>query len=124
MRVISKFFLICALVLGVSSSVSADHLYEGEVFYGGWWLSGSRQGDIVLGDGNGFGLSLGSTERYCVTPGTSYSTMRRYIRSEPSGVSWFVDEICNDGYVRVCVYARDGRRGCSTYVDYGWIRFD
>ena len=102
----------------------ADHIYEGESFYGGWWLSGQRAGDIVLGDGSGSGLSLGSTERYCKRRGSGYNTMRAYIASNPNGVSWYVDEICNDGYVRVCVASRSGNEACSTFRDYNWIPFN
>jgi hypothetical protein len=109
----------------VSQPAQADHIYEGDYFSGGWFLSNQRQGDIILGNGNGRGLSLGSTERYCNQPGSGYSTMRRYIESNyPDQVSWFVDRICTDGYVRVCVYAYWGDLACSTFADFGWVRLD
>ncbi len=116
--------LVLALGVGLAPIVAnADHIYEGASFYGGYWVSGQVSGNIILGDGNGSGLDLRSTERYCGTRGTGYSTMQRYIRSNYQ-LSWFVDEICSDGYVRVCVYADWGDVACSTYADFGWRRLD
>lgn len=118
-----KLMLTAALAM-FAFPVHADHLVEGDSFYGNWWLSGQTQGDMVLGDGNGYGLVLGTTPRYCVRRGKSYSVMRSFIRDNyPDGVSWYVDEVCRDGYVRVCVFSYSGAKACSTYVDYGWRRF-
>lgn len=119
-----KALAVCGLALAPTIA-AADHIYEGQSFYGGWSVSNSVQGNIILGDGNGWGLDLRSTERYCKKRGTGYSTMQRYIRSTyGDNLSWFVDEICSDGYVRVCVYADWGDMACSTYADYGWRRLD
>lgn len=114
------------LALGVGMAplaANADHIWEGDSFYGGWWLSDRVQGNMVLGDGQGSGLDLRSTEWYCDTPGSNYSTMRKFIASNRGGISWYVDEICSDGYVRICVYADWGDEACSTYLDYGWRPF-
>jgi hypothetical protein len=115
------FGLIMSIGLLNAQMASADHLYEGDAFYGDWSVSNSVMGNIRLGDGGGWMLDLRSTERWCAKRGTGYSTMQSYIRSNyPDGVSWFVDAICNDGYVRICVYSARGNIACSTYADYGW----
>jgi len=122
-----KFFSVMVLTLLLPiSAASADHIREGDAFFGGWIYDNNRGGSeyLLLGNGDGSGLELRGTSRFCVRSGASYATMRRYIGSQRGFVSWFVDEICNDGYVRVCVYSVSGRQACSTYRDYGWKRFD
>jgi hypothetical protein len=113
---VTAFALFATMQTALASSV-----YEGQSFYGEWDTSYERQGDIDLGDGSGWYLDLRSTPLYCVQRGSSYSTMNRYIRSNyPENVSWFVDEVCSDGYVRICVYASWGDVACSTYREFGW----
>jgi hypothetical protein len=130
-KLINKFFAsvmgATLLILSLATvPAQANHIYEGDSFLGGWALSDRRQGDMIVGDGNGSGLSLGSTERFCGRQGASYSKMRSYINSNYSngGLSWYVDEICNDGYVRICVYSASGNQACSTFEDWGWVRLD
>jgi hypothetical protein len=125
MGTMHKFFgLVGTAVLAAALVVpaQADHIHEGDSFYGGWSMSNRTQGNMVIGDGNGWGLSLGTTERYCGRPGVGYSKMRNFIKSNyPDWVSWYVDEVCDDGYVRICVYSAGGSQACSTYVDWGWV---
>ncbi len=121
-RVFSLLFLM--LGLGIANPAKAEWLYEGQAFYGGWAIPNIYRGEMVVGNGMGLGLSVGGTDRFCGTPGAAYSTMARYIDSNyPMPVSWFVDEICNDGYVRICVYSNRGAMACSTYVYYGIVPF-
>ncbi len=121
-----KFFSAAAVcLLTLTGAAYADHLHEGDSFVGGWQFYNSNPGNIKIGDGNGWALDLRGTDRYCVSPGAGYSTMTSYISSNyPSHVSWFVDEICTDGYVRICVYSGSGNLACSTYWDNGWVRLD
>ena len=121
------FGLALALSVGLAPVVAnAEHdsgVSIGDSFYGGWKASRSVQGNIMLGDGQGWGIDLRSTELYCGTPGSGYSTMQKFIRSNTDGyVSWYVDDIC-DRTVRVCVYAAWGDVACSSYLDYGWRPF-
>ena len=90
--------------------------------YVGFWEYGS--GYALLGDNNdGSYLYLGTTGRYCVTPGDSYSRMNRILaQNGQNDIYWWVDEWCNDGYVRICIENVRGSVGCSTYVDLGWQR--
>ncbi len=104
-------------------SAVADHIYEGESFYGGWELFSSAQGDITLGDGDGSGLELYSTPGWCIRRGSSYSTMRSYIQSNNGWVEWYIDEICTQGHVRICVYDAWGNVACSTFIERGWVPF-
>ncbi|MFN3693118.1 MAG: hypothetical protein ACK4SL_03445 [Candidatus Paceibacteria bacterium] len=118
---IRQFIAALFLVFATTQVATADHLAEGDFFYGDWNVGYERQGDIDLGDGGGYFLDLRSTTRYCGRPGASYSKMNRYIRSNyPDPVRWYVDEVCDDGYVRICVYSAGGNVACSTYADYGW----
>ncbi|MFT7507175.1 MAG: hypothetical protein ACI92I_000315 [Acidimicrobiales bacterium] len=120
-----KFFSVLTasfVLLAMVQTANAAGLYEGQSFSGGWNLTYNRQGDIDIGDSSdGTFLDLRSTSRYCVHKGAGYSTMNRYIRSNyPDNVRWSVDEICNDGYVRICVSASWGAVACSTYSNHGW----
>lgn len=120
-----KFFgAIIGGILALTVPAQAQEMYPGDSYYGGWELSNRRQGDMVLGDGSGTGLDLGTTERYCGRPGSKYSVVRKYIASNyPNSVSWFVDDVCNDGYVRICVYSERGNMACSSFVNQGWVSF-
>lgn len=120
-----KMFLKAgAVALGLSavaSASAADHIYEGQAFYGDWEVFGG--GSVYLGDGAGFALDIEGTSMYCDQPGSSYSRMNEYIQSNwPDPVSWFVDEICSQGVVRLCVHSSWGAVACSSYLDYGWVR--
>lgn len=126
---INKFLASLAIagivVSGVPQEARAEHLWEGDSFYGGWDIPNMRSGSILLGSGDGSGLLLTGTSSYCVSRGSSYSTMNDFIDSNynTGGVSWFVDEICTNGYVRICVYSNWGDISCSTYIEDGWVRF-
>ncbi len=120
----TMFAVIIACAFAVSAS--AGHIRIGQDFQGGWIFDNNSGGSeyLLLGDNNGWGLELRGSERFCGKRGASYQTMRNYIASNyPEPVFWYVDDICNDGYVRVCVESGSGRTACSTYRDRGWKRF-
>jgi hypothetical protein len=123
-----KFLTILTMLTAMFASTAyADHIYEGQTFYGGWIVDNNRGGSeyMLLGNGNGRGLELRGSDRFCVRSGASYATMRSRVKSNRHGVKWWVDEICSrDSHVRVCVESSRGSVSCSTYRDRGWVRFD
>ena len=96
-------------------------------FWGQWEYNGDGQEYVVLGDSStGYGRALGGTSRYCGSPGASYANMRQVLDNNGHNgqeIYWWVDQTCNDGYVRVCVQNSSNQWACSTYADYGWIRY-
>jgi hypothetical protein len=126
----NEFFKIIAgalfALMMFAGSTFANHVSEGQSFTGGWKAYNNQGGSeyLLLGNGDGRGLELRGSERYCVRTGSSYKKMRSYIKSNyPKHVYWYVDQVCNDNHVRVCVENRAGRIACSTYRNKGWRDF-
>jgi len=115
-----KFLAAFATVAFLLAGVTAASAYTGP-----WEWDNNNQEYMILGDGNGWGLELGGTTRYCVYTGAGYSTMHRVLRDNGGQwIDWWIDQECTDGYIRVCIENRHGAWACSTYINYGWIRYN
>ncbi len=115
---------VATMFLAASATVSAAQ----EAYWGDWEYGTYDNGQryLILGDGNGWALELGGTERYCVYSGAGYNTMERILRQNGTNgeqIYWWIDQTCRDGYTRVCVQNYRGDYACSTYADYGWFRW-
>lgn len=110
-----KFLMIVAAAL--LSTAGMAEAYDGD------WLYNSYNGEYMeLGDNaDGSYLALYGTSAYCGSPGASYNTMHRVLdNARDSQISWWVDNKCRDGYVRICVENWQGQWACSTYQSDGW----
>jgi len=92
-------------------------------FVGGWYYDNNAGGLEVLHLGDSSDdtyLVLRGTDRYCSRPGVSYATVRNLLNSVGGPVNWWIDNECDDGYLRICVSDSQGWDACSTYANGGW----
>jgi hypothetical protein len=110
-----------ALFLLAAASPAMAQTYEGD------WEFEKPDGErekVYLGDDSGEMLYLRGTTWYCGAPGDSYSYVRSVLLNngqDGQKITWWFDETCTKGYVRVCVQNRMGQTACSTYINKGWV---
>lgn len=110
---------VAALAFAGSAGIASAGYYEG-----GWYVRNNPGGReiLYLGDNSDNTYrALRGTSRYCVRPGASYARIRQVLNNEYDQIGWWEDEICRDGYVRICVQNSRGQSACSTYEDNGWV---
>lgn len=121
--------LIALSVFATMTTLASPALSYDSYFEGGWKYRDNPGGSeyLLLGDGQGAGLEMRGTKRYCVHPGDSYAKMREYISSnwDRGYVPWGIMEQCDGGArARICVQSIWGEVACSTYFVRGWVVFE
>ena len=117
-RFFKTLIVVASVLVGGVSVANADD------YLGGWQYDSYGYETMILGDGDGSGLYLTGTDRYCGRPGAGYRTMHRILDNTGGGfIHWWVDQGCSDGFVRVCIENQYGQQACSTYYDDGWGDF-